>query len=34
MDEHMKKNLFKDEASEVEPDSKGNDKEIDTEHSH
>ena len=29
MDEHMKKSLFKDEASEVEPDSKENDEEID-----
>jgi hypothetical protein len=30
MNEYMKKSLFKDEASEAEPDSKENDKEIDT----
>ena len=30
MDEHMKKSLFKDKASEVEPNSKENDEEIDT----
>jgi hypothetical protein len=31
MDEHMKKSLFKDEASEAEPDSKENDEEIYTD---
>jgi hypothetical protein len=31
MDEHMKKSLFKTEASEAEPDSKENDEEIDTD---
>ena len=31
MYEHMKNSLFKDEATEVEPDSKENDEEIDTE---
>jgi hypothetical protein len=30
MDDHMKKSMFKDEAIEVEPDSKENDEEIDT----
>jgi hypothetical protein len=31
MDEHMKKSLFKDEASEAEPNSRENDEEIDTD---
>ena len=31
MDEHMKKSLFKDETSEVEPYSKENDEKIDTD---
>ena len=31
MDEHMKNSMFKDESTEIEPDSKQNDEEIDTD---